>query len=139
MNNAKQEPSSASIRVDRWLWFARFFKSRSLATKLVQSNKLRINSVIVSKSSATIRAGDILTFPQEKEIRVVKILDIGRRRGPAPEAQALYEDLTPKVEKKDNIHPSDPLVPRRDPGAGRPTKADRRAIDKLRAGDDEKT
>ncbi len=134
MADNKQASSETVIRVDRWLWFARFFKSRSLASKLVQSNKLRINSVVVSKSSATIKAGDILTFPQEKEIRVVKIHDIGTRRGPAPEAQSLYEDLAPKQDKKPNTHPTSSVM-QRDPGAGRPTKADRRAIDKLQSGE----
>ncbi len=81
--------SSDSIRVDKWLWYARFFKSRSLAAKVVQSRKLRINSVIVTKASAVVKAADVLTFAQGKHIRVVRLLDIGTRRGPATEARTL--------------------------------------------------
>jgi ribosome-associated heat shock protein Hsp15 len=125
------QASVPTLRVDKWLWFARFFKSRNIATKLVQSRKLRINSVPVSKASVTIKAGDVLTFQQQKSIRVIKIVDIGSRRGPATEAQTLYEDLAPEEAKK----PDAVKVLRsgqRDAGTGRPTKADRRAFDKLR-------
>ena len=121
-----------TIRVDRWLWFARFFKSRNLATKLVQSRKVRVNSTVVAKPSATVKVGDVLTFPQAKSIRVIKILAIGTRRGPAPEAQALYEDLAPKEEAAKSEAPAVSGAARRDKGAGRPTKADRRAMDKFR-------
>ncbi|WP_334128197.1 RNA-binding S4 domain-containing protein [Sneathiella sp.] len=128
--------SSDSIRVDKWLWYARFFKSRSLAAKVVQSRKLRINSVIVTKASAVVKAADVLTFAQGKHIRVVRLLDIGTRRGPATEARTLYEDLAP-IERKE----ADPAAPApvavRDAGAGRPTKSDRRALDKLRPTIDE--
>ncbi|WP_169544486.1 RNA-binding S4 domain-containing protein [Sneathiella aquimaris] len=120
-----------TIRVDRWLWFARFFKSRNLATKLVQSKKVRLNSVILAKPSVSVRAGDILTFPQAKNIRVIKILSIGERRGPAPEAQALYEDLAPPEDAPKKPESSS-TTPKREKGAGRPTKADRRALDKFR-------
>jgi ribosome-associated heat shock protein Hsp15 len=120
-----------SIRVDKWLWFARFFKSRNIATKLVQARKLRINSVPVAKASVTVRAGDVLTFQQQKSIRVIKIVNIGTRRGPAPEAQALYEDLAPPEEKKQEARTT-LKSGQREAGAGRPTKADRRALDKLR-------
>ncbi|MCF8467560.1 MAG: RNA-binding S4 domain-containing protein [Sneathiella sp.] len=123
---------SSSIRIDKWLWYARFFKSRSIAAKLVQSRKLRINSVVISKTSSTVKAGDILTFAQGKVIRVVRIRDIGTRRGPAPEAQALYEDLAPPEKKAAEDIPAAGPTAQREAGAGRPTKADRRALDKLR-------
>ncbi|WP_037492603.1 RNA-binding S4 domain-containing protein [Sneathiella glossodoripedis] len=129
--------TGATIRVDRWLWFARFFKSRSIAAKMVQGRKVRLNSVLITKASATVKAGDVLTFQQAKDIRVVRIKNIGKRRGPAPEAQALYEDLAPKSETQDTKkHSTKSKVFERTPGAGRPTKADRRALDKLRQSDD---
>ncbi|PHQ66167.1 MAG: RNA-binding protein S4 [Sneathiella sp.] len=128
--------SSATVRVDKWLWFARFFKSRSIAAKQIQSRKVRVNSVIAGKTSTLVKAEDILTFPQEKDIRVVRIIDIGVRRGPATEARLLYEDLTP-LEPKKIDKTSMAGVPLREPGSGRPTKADRRAIDKLRPNPDE--
>lgn len=131
--SASEQTTETTIRVDRWLWFARFFKSRSIAAKMVQSRKVRLNSAIVTKPSVTVKAGDVLTFQQAKDIRVVKILAIGTRRGPAPEAQALYEDLAPKEEKAEKTDkPSQSKTFVREQGAGRPTKADRRALDKLK-------
>ena len=134
MTDGQSQPE-ASLRVDKWLWFARFFKSRNLATKLVQGRKVRLNSQIIAKPSVVVKQGDILTFPQAKEIRVIKILELGARRGPAPEAQLLYEDLAPK-ELNDPKSSADekPGKPgfERERGSGRPTKADRRALDKLR-------
>lgn len=130
-----QSGVETSIRVDRWLWFARFFKSRSLAAKLVQGRKVRLNSVVIAKPSVSVKAGDVLTFPQGKDIRVIKIINIGSRRGPAPEAQGLYEDLAPKEDKpaanKETAILNKPGF-EREKGAGRPTKADRRALEKLR-------
>jgi len=125
-----------TIRVDRWLWFARFFKSRSLAAKLVQSKKVRINSSVIAKPSVTVKPGDVLTFPQAKEIRVIKVIAIGTRRGPAPEAQALYEDLAPREEQRKEDAEMIAKAPSRDRGTGRPTKADRRALDKLKRASD---
>ncbi|MFV0358590.1 RNA-binding S4 domain-containing protein [Tropicimonas sp.] len=82
------------LRIDKWLWQARFFKTRSLAAKQVAEGKVRVNSVRISKPARTVGIGDVLTFPQAHAIRVVRILALGTRRGPAPEAQALYEDLS---------------------------------------------
>lgn len=119
-------------RLDRWLWFARFLKSRTLAAKLVASGKMRINGERISKASRLVRTGDVLTFPLGPHIRIVRILAPGTRRGPAPEAQMLYEDLSPPA-------PADPLAApapsgARARGAGRPTKAARREIDKFKQG-----
>ncbi len=122
---------SEAIRIDRWLWFARFFKSRSLATKLVQGRKVRVNKVVVGKASASVKVGDVLTFPQADYIRVVRIEALGSRRGPAPEAQALYANLAPPDPVAERgFRPA--RAGRREAGAGRPTKAQRRAIDRLR-------
>ncbi len=112
-------------RIDRWLWYARFLKSRSLAAALVQTGRLRINGQRISKASRAIRPGDVLTFPLGPHIRVVRVLDSGTRRGPAPEAALLYEDLDPPqqpVAKADRE--AAPEV--RDPGSGRPTKKEGR-------------
>ena len=83
-----------SLRVDKYLWFARFFKTRSLATKRANGGRIRINGNKIKKSSDTVRIGDILTFVQGNEIRVIRVLNLGTRRGPAQEAQSLYEDIT---------------------------------------------
>jgi ribosome-associated heat shock protein Hsp15 len=90
---------------------------------------VRVNRRVVGKSSATIRVGDVLTFPQGTRIRIVKILSLGTRRGPAAEAATLYDDLTPAPEP-DAI----PAPPK--PRGGRPTKAGRRAITRLKEGPD---
>ncbi len=115
------------LRLDKWLWYARFFKTRSIATALCKAKKVRVNGVLVSKASQTVKPTDILTFPQANRVVTVKVVALGIRRGPAPEAQALYEDLTPPPEQK----PQEPEVLTREKGAGRPTKAERRAIEKL--------
>lgn len=83
------------IRVDKWLWQARFFKTRSLAAALVAGGHLRLNGAKSVKPGHAVGPGDVLTFPQGGAIRVVRIQACGARRGPAPEARALYEDLAP--------------------------------------------
>jgi ribosome-associated heat shock protein Hsp15 len=118
----------AALRVDKWLWYARFFKTRSLAARLCDGGKVRRNRVHVDKASRSVRPGDVLTFPQGHHIRVVKVLALGHRRGPVAEAQALYEDLSPPEAQP----PPPPRTGARERGAGRPTKADRRALDALR-------
>ena len=85
--------AEAKIRLDKWLWQARFFKTRSLSAKLVSGGHVRVNSEKVSKPAYAVGPGDVLTFPQAREIRVIRIVAIGERRGPAAEARALYHDL----------------------------------------------
>ncbi|KRS12867.1 tRNA synthetase RNA-binding protein [Roseovarius atlanticus] len=113
------------IRLDKWLWHARFFKTRSLATKLVTGGHVRVNSQRVSKASSSVKPGDVLTFPKERDIRVIRIVAVGERRGPAPEAQALYDDLDPPKPRDWQAEPQNP----RYEGKGRPTKKDRRKLD----------
>lgn len=117
------------LRIDKWLWYARFFKTRSLAAKLCNGGGLRLSGAPVTKAHAAVKPGDVLTFAQGRHIRVIKVVALGSRRGPAPEAQALYEDLAPPVAEE---RLQDPYrAPFQQPGAGRPTKRDRRAIDAL--------
>ena len=113
-----------SIRIDKWLWYARFFKTRSLSAKAVTAGHCRVNSEPVTKVSFTVRPDDVLTFVQAKQVRVIRVITTGARRGPAPEAQTLYEDLSPAPPKPDDI-PQNP----RFAGKGRPSKKDRRARD----------
>jgi ribosome-associated heat shock protein Hsp15 len=128
------DSASPTQRLDKWLWCARFFKSRGLASKLLGAGRLRLSGKVVSKAHQLVRQGDVLTFPQGPFIRVVKVLYLAERRGPAPEAQLLYEDLEPIEEQRQAKAATVELegaASRRDPGGGRPTKEDRRAIDKL--------
>jgi ribosome-associated heat shock protein Hsp15 len=83
------------MRVDRWLWFARFFRSRSLAARLCEARRIRVDGAIVAKPNFRIHVGAVLTFPQGDRIRVVRVLGLGTRRGPSGEAAALFEDLDP--------------------------------------------
>jgi ribosome-associated heat shock protein Hsp15 len=82
-----------TIRLDKWLWQARFYKTRSIAAKLCASGRVRVDGIVVRKAHYAIRPGLVLTFPQARTIRVVRVMALGHRRGPAPEARALYENL----------------------------------------------
>ena len=117
-------------RLDKWLFFSRAIKSRTLAQKFIETGAIRVNSERTDKADLKVGPGDVLTMTVHNRLLVWRILDAGERRGPATEAAGLYEDLSP------------PPVPReqapqpqaaRDPGAGRPTKKDRRDIDRLRS------
>jgi ribosome-associated heat shock protein Hsp15 len=99
--------NEAVLRLDKWLWHARFCKSRTLAAKLATAGKVRVGGTLVFKAHHAVKPGDVLTFPLGPHIRTVKVLALGVPRAPEP------------------------------PAAGaRPTKADRRAIDRLQGGED---
>ena len=127
--------SKKLLRIDKWLWYARFFKSRTLASKLCTSGKLRLNSRLIYKGHATLKQGDVLTFPKENNVRVIKVVSIASRRGPSCEAVKLYEDLEPPQLEDSKEIKKTLAVAIREAGSGRPTKAERRAIDKLREHD----
>jgi ribosome-associated heat shock protein Hsp15 len=127
------ETPGTSLRLDKWLWHARFARTRSLAAKLVAEARFRINGNPTEKAHHAVRPGDVLTFPLGPHIRVIKVLALGVRRGPAPEARTLYEDLDPPQPKP--AEPKEPPVALREDGAGRPTKRERRATDRLRSDD----
>ncbi len=98
MSRGEATPAEApreTLRLDKWLWQARFFKTRSLATALVTKGRVRVNGQRALRASRGVGPGDVLTFPQAGLIRVVRILALGERRGPAPEARGLYDDLDP--------------------------------------------
>jgi len=84
-----------SLRLDKWLWFARFLKSRSMAQGLIEEGGVQINGQTVIKTATCIKPGDKVLFPQGKRWRLVRVVALGERRGPAPEAQSLYEELPP--------------------------------------------
>lgn len=133
------EGPGGAQRLDKWLWCARFFKSRSLANALLAAGRLRLSGVVVTKAHQRVKVGDVLTFPQGPNVRVVKVLSLAVRRGPAPEAQGLYEDLAPvPVGRPQPSDPAifEPVAAARDRGAGRPTKKDRRAMDRF-SGDEQ--
>lgn len=110
-----------TIRLDKWLWHARFFKTRTLAATVVKAGNVRVNAVKVAKPAFQVGEGDGISFAQGDQTRVVVVAACGARRGPAPEAQGLYLDKTVYQEK----------IPRTVTpwGKGRPTKKDRRRLD----------
>ena len=121
-----------TLRLDKWFWYARFIKSRSLATKLCNSGKVRVNGSLIKKAHQSVAPGDVLTFPVGPNIRVIKIIKLGNRRGPAKEAQALYEDLQPIDQIAKTIDSTiTPEPAKRERGSGRPTKVQRRAIERF--------
>ena len=92
--SGKPDPAAAQrLRLDKWLWQARFFKSRTLAAEVIAEGHVRVNGTRVSRPGRDVMEGDILTFPQGTRIRVIRITALGQRRGPATEAQGLYLDL----------------------------------------------
>jgi ribosome-associated heat shock protein Hsp15 len=114
-------------RLDRWLFFARFVKSRTLAARLVAAGGIRVNRVKTTLPSHQVRPGDVLTVTLERRILVVRVLAPGTRRGPAAEARLLYEDVTPPA-----VPPPVMELETNPAPAGRPTKKERRALVRLR-------
>ena len=122
------------LRLDKWLWYARFFKTRSAATKAISGGRFRLDGMVMNKPHRQALCGQVLTFIQGDRIRVIKIMALGSRRGPASEASLLYEDLTPVRDvllKTRNVKSLE--FEARSKGSGRPTKLQRRATDRLKA------
>ncbi len=117
------------LRLDKWLWHGRFFKTRSLAASVVSEHGVRINGTRTEKRSALVSPGDVLTFSQGRSVRVIRVEALGQRRGPASEAQTLYTDLSPPEVNSGNDIPKNPKFD----GKGRPTKRDRRILDLSRS------
>jgi ribosome-associated heat shock protein Hsp15 len=127
---SEDEPGG-TLRLDKWLWFTRFLKSRSLAAKLCATGRVRLSGRIVTKAHQPVRVGDVLTFPLGPHIRVIEVKALGERRGPPAEARLLYSDLSPPpVRQSASLEPGQ--AGQRPPGTGRPTKAERRAIARLK-------
>lgn len=131
------ETANAEIsaqRIDKWLFHARFIKSRALATKLVNSKRIRVNGEKISKASYKLKITDILTFDLNDRIMVIEILGINPTRRPYKEACLLYDDQSPAPEPKQDKTQPDFLAPPflREKGTGRPTKKQRRETDQFR-------
>jgi ribosome-associated heat shock protein Hsp15 len=87
--------SGATMRVDKWLWFARLAKSRSLAARLCTAGAVEVSGRTAAKPNHSVRVGDVVVVPQGRLIHTVRIVALGTRRGPAPEARRLYETEAP--------------------------------------------
>ena len=134
--------SSSSQRLDQWLCFSRLTKSRSLAQALIERGKVRVNRDKATRTSHVLKAGDVVTISLGPKVRILTVKSFGVRRGPACEAQTLYEELTPAPDQTKSsamAKTSDGAAAIagftaavRPGGAGRPTKRERRATVRLK-------
>jgi ribosome-associated heat shock protein Hsp15 len=127
-HDEKGKPLSADRqRIDKWLWHARVVRTRSAAAGLANDGHVRLNGERVSAASRPVKPGDVVTVALDRTVRIMKVTGFAERRGDADAARVLYEDLTPKPAAA----PADPVAGERDAGSGRPTKQERRALDRL--------
>ena len=127
MNQEKLD--NKAIRLDLFLFYIRIFKSRNLASKFINSNRLRVSDMVTQKPHKLISIGDVITFSINNRIKVIEVTDIPVRRGSYVESLNYYKDISPieKTEKKEEKIPILKFVER----VGRPTKLERRQTDKL--------
>jgi ribosome-associated heat shock protein Hsp15 len=117
------------LRVDKWLWAARVFKTRSLAAKACEAGHVKLAGENV-KPAKNVRVGETLEIVLPGGLKILEVKGLSETRGPAPVARTLYEDHSPPPPPREYVEP----FPRRDRGMGRPTKRDRRDMNKLRGG-----
>lgn len=129
MGSNEQSLESTRQRLDKWLFFARMAKSRSLAQSYIQSGHVRVNGSPMRQPSHMLKAGDRLEISFERMDRVLIVKAGGTRRGPYEEAKLLYDDQTPARAPSDRPTPLEQAM--RLPGSGRPTKKERRALDRF--------
>jgi ribosome-associated heat shock protein Hsp15 len=118
---------AARQRIDKWLWHARVVRTRVAAASLAEAGHVRLNGQRIEAASRPVRAGDVVTIALDRTVRIMRVLAFAERRGSADVARELFEDLSPPAAP-------DPIAARpaeRDSGAGRPTKHERRATDRL--------
>jgi ribosome-associated heat shock protein Hsp15 len=127
--SSKDSNSLERQRIDKWLWHARVVRTRSAAAQLAAAGHVRVNGQRVDAASRAVRLGDVVTIALDRGVRVLKVAGFADRRGPAAAAQGLCEDLQPPAAR------ADPAASR-PPRAGRPTKRERRAIDRFTGDDD---
>ncbi|MEQ8656944.1 MAG: RNA-binding S4 domain-containing protein [Hyphomicrobiales bacterium] len=134
--NTSEESNADKLRLDRWLFFSRLVKSRSLAAKMIENGQVRVNGEKTHQAKRAVGPGDVLTValphPGADAVKIIKLVACGTRRGPAAEAQTLYEDLTPPPPPKED---RDLIASRRAPSPGRrPTKHERGRLQELKRG-----
>jgi ribosome-associated heat shock protein Hsp15 len=123
-------------RIDKWLWHARVVRTRTAASALAAAGHVRLNGVRIDAASRAVKPGDVVTVALDRTVRVLRVIGFAERRGDAQAARAIAEDLTPAPApaRPGESQPSPPAM--REPGTGRPTKRDRRELDRLREGED---
>ena len=118
-------------RIDKWLWHARVVRTRSAAAALADAGFVRINGARTDTSSRPVRLGDVVTVALDRSVRLLKVIGYAERRGSAEIARGLFEDMTPPPAPA-----REPSAGARDDGSGRPTKRERREIDRLQGRDE---
>lgn len=132
-DDASATADRAGQRIDKWLWFARVVKTRTLAARLVSDGKIRLNRARIDKPAHPVKPGDVVTASVGRHVRVLKVLAPGVRRGPASEAGLLYEELTVATDAPISAARTAAAdAGARPVGSGRPTKRDRREISRLK-------
>jgi len=133
-----KQPQSLPVlrqRLDKWLFFTRLQKSRSSAQKAIETGDIRVNDARITQPSHALKAGDIVAVSLDRRDTIVRVLLPGVRRGPYEEARLLYEDLTPAAVPGEKPNAFEQAT--RERGSGRPTKKERRDVDRLKQGWDE--
>jgi len=120
-------------RIDKWLWHVRVVRTRTAAAELATGGRVRVNGDRIDAASRPVRVGDVVTIALDR-VRVLKVTGFAERRGDATAASTLYEDLSPPAERPASLPEATTIA--RERGSGRPTKQERRAIDRLRRGND---
>ena len=135
-SSTESEPPSRGMRLDKWLWAARFYKTRALAVQEIERGRVQVAGGAV-KPARELKAGDVVTLRQGSVQRTVVVQGLSPVRGPAPVAQQLYEETPDSIAAREQAAARRRLAP--EPAhaiaQGRPTKRDRRAIDQQRRGD----
>ncbi len=121
----------SEIRIDKWLWAVRLFKTRSLSSEACRKGRITIDDMPV-KPSRVVKAGDIIKFRRTPALFTYRVKGLVDKRQPAKMVDHYLEDLTPEAERDKSLHNNLVVFSRRDQGSGRPTKKERRIIDKIR-------
>lgn len=132
---SEKQPQSLPVlrqRLDKWLFFTRLQKSRSIAQKAIEAGHVRVNEARITQPSFSVKAGDVVVLSLDRRDMTVRVLGLGNRRGPYEEARLLYEDLTPQPVPGEKLNAFEQAT--RERGSGRPTKKERRKVDRLRPG-----
>ncbi len=122
------------VRVDKWLWAARFFKTRQLAVAAIEHGKVRVNDMVV-KASRELRGGELLVLQVAEQTWEIEVMGVSEQRGPAPVARALYRETPEGAKRRIDVLEARLLAP--EPARqlqGRPTKRERRMLATFKSG-----
>jgi len=103
-------PAGERQRLDKWLWFARVVKTRALAVRLIEAGHVRLNGARTAGPAKGVRPGDVLTIARERQVKILRVVAAGQRRGPYEEARRLYSDLSEGADQKPDDSSPDATV-----------------------------